>query len=127
MPQIHENQPVAFALDPPQQSDLPIQVFANCPQDVLRTFNHIIRFSKNSGYGVLQGQALLRPLALSDVEREAAGMNKLTVFAVDAGINANVSNSAVLAEHAGLVIMNCFTALQAGKDVVNYRPVSMEF
>ena len=79
-----------FAINVPQRAYLPIEICAGSLQNSFRALGKVARFGEDLGDCILQRQPAFGALALSDVAREAAGMDKLSVFAINARIDSDV-------------------------------------
>src|SRR6266498_2486847 len=110
----------------PSATTLLSQTFANCPQNALRAFNKIVRLRKYFAYGILQRQSALGSLSLGDVPRKATSVNKLFIFAVNTGVNADVLYPAILASQSRLVILEYFAVLQARENIHNSVLIDMK-
>src|SRR6266480_3227530 len=110
-------QSFSLAIDAPHRPNRPIKTLANSLQDVLRGLNKVMRLRKDFRDGILQRQPVLGSLSLSDISRKATSVNKLAIFAVDAGINTDVLYRTVLATQSGVVTLKHFTGLLTPKNV----------
>src|SRR5258708_3071671 len=76
VPEVRTTDRTAAAVHCPKRAKIPIETFADDLEDVRRCFRHAAGFGQNHGHRVLRAQALLRTLAIGDIDHRADHANR---------------------------------------------------
>src|ERR1044072_7769730 len=89
LPDVDATQYLFLMLNGPEHADLPTKTLANVFENLVRALDEIDRARNDSRDRVLQREPAFGAASFGDVAREAAGVNKLAVFEVSAGVDAH--------------------------------------
>src|SRR5690242_9670927 len=126
LPHIDAAQYLLLMIDGPKHADLPTKTLANCFENLVCAFDEIDGARNDSRDRVLQRQPAFGAASFSDVAREAAGVNKLAVFEVSAGVDAHDPARTVLAAQARFVVAHHFTFAQPIENIFDCFAVDMK-
>src|SRR5690349_13632637 len=113
-------------IDSPQHTDLPAKTLANRFENLVRAFDEIDRARNDARDRVLQREPPFGATAFGDVAREAARVDKLTVFEVAAGVDAHDLDRTVLATQPRFVVAHHLTFAQPVENVFDRFAVDMK-